>query len=251
MPSSGAVQSIERAFALLRAVATGPAGISELARRVTLPTSTVARLLSTLEGIGAVERLGDGITYRVGSAVSGLAAAVDRGASLADRARPFLVELVARVGETAGVSVLDGTEVLYLDHVESENQVQVRSWTGTRLPLHVVSSGLVLLAYQPQTFIDDVVRGTLARFTRSTISSPDAVRSRLLSIREEGHCWTAREFDDGITSVAVPIMGPTGVIVGALHVHGPAYRFPAVDTAESTVAALMATARRFEAQLRQ
>lgn len=246
------MQSIERAFALLQAVATGPAGITELARRVTLPTSTVARLLSTLEGLGAVERLDDGTTYRVGPAVSGLAAAVDRGASLADRARPFLVELVGRIGETAGVSVLDGTEVLYLDHVESENQVQVRSWTGTRLPLHVVSSGLVLLAYQPQAFVDDLLRGTLARFTSSTVSSTDAVRSRLLAIRDAGHCWTAQEFDDGITSVAVPVMGPAGVIVGALHVHGPAYRFPSGDpSSASTTAALMATARRLEAQLRQ
>ena len=58
---------------VLRAVATGPAGISELARRVGLPTSTVARLLGTLEGLGAVTRVGDGLTYRVGPVVAGLA----------------------------------------------------------------------------------------------------------------------------------------------------------------------------------
>ena len=62
------------------------------------------------------------------------------------RARPVLTELVARTGETSGLSVIDGDEVVYLDHVENTNEVTLRDWTGARLPLHVVSSGLVLLA---------------------------------------------------------------------------------------------------------
>ena len=38
--------------------------------------------------------------------------------------------------------------------------------------------------------------------------------------------WTTGEFDDGITSVAAPVVGPSGAVVAAMHCHGPSYRFP-------------------------
>ena len=60
------VQSIDRAFQILDEVSDDPAGISELSRRLDLPTSTVARLLGTLERLGAVERMVDDNGYRIG-----------------------------------------------------------------------------------------------------------------------------------------------------------------------------------------
>ena len=61
------VQSIERAFALLRALAVGPAGVTELADRATLPKSTVARLLGALEAANGVLMFGltTGFLYAV------------------------------------------------------------------------------------------------------------------------------------------------------------------------------------------
>ena len=59
------VQSIERAFAVLRALTAGPAGVTDIAGRVGLPKSTVSRLLSTLEDIGAVEQVAAGSDYRI------------------------------------------------------------------------------------------------------------------------------------------------------------------------------------------
>src|SRR3954451_12574661 len=145
--ASSGIQSIERAFAVLLAVATEPAGITDVARRVALPVSTVARLLATLEHLEAVIRQDDGVTYRIGPTVSSLAAGNDT--TITGRARPFLRELVDRVHETAGLSVMEANEVLYLDHVENDNAVQIRDWTGERTPLHVVASGLVFLAFLP------------------------------------------------------------------------------------------------------
>ncbi|HAP76315.1 MAG TPA: IclR family transcriptional regulator, partial [Acidimicrobiaceae bacterium] len=75
------VQSIERAFAVLRSLAGGPAGVTEIADRVGLPKSTVARLLATLAEIGAVEQLGAGSQYRIGAAMAELAAAARPGRS--------------------------------------------------------------------------------------------------------------------------------------------------------------------------
>jgi IclR family transcriptional regulator, acetate operon repressor len=244
------VQSIERAFLVLRAVATGPAGISEVARRVDLPTSTVARLLGTLEGLGAVTRVGDGVTYRVGPAVAELATAADPSSGLVAAARLFLVELVDEVRETAGISVLDGDEVLYLDHVDAALQVRIRDWSGTRLPLHVVSSGLVLLAHRPPEEVDAYLSRPLeAAFTARTVTAPAAIRRRLEEIRDAGVAWTAEELHEGLTSVAAPVRGPSGAVVAALHCHGPSFRFPVPGTEDDVGATVRDVAERFSARM--
>ena len=67
------MQSVDRAFAVLRQVASTPGGISDVARAVDLPVSTVARLLGTLESLGAVVRIGDSGTYGIGAGIRALA----------------------------------------------------------------------------------------------------------------------------------------------------------------------------------
>src|SRR5438105_12242990 len=103
---AGSVQSVDRAFAVLRQVAGVPGGISDVARAVDLPVSTVARLLGTLESLGAVVRIGDSGTYGIGAGIRALADAIDASQTLVTRAGPVLAELVARTGETSGVSVI-------------------------------------------------------------------------------------------------------------------------------------------------
>ena len=73
---AGSVQSVDRAFAVLRQVASEPGGISDVARAVDLPVSTVARLLGTLESLGAVVRIGDSGAYGIGAGIRSLAGPV-------------------------------------------------------------------------------------------------------------------------------------------------------------------------------
>jgi DNA-binding IclR family transcriptional regulator len=220
------VQSIERAFAVLQQVAASTGGISDIARAVDLPVSTVARLLATLEALDAVAREGDPPVFVIGSGVRDLAGAATPEAALVDRARPVLAALVAQLGETCGVSVADGDEVVYLDHVETAHEVTLRDWTGARLPLHAVSSGLVLLAARPPAAIAHYTAQPLHRFTARTTTQPARLRRRLAQVRADGHVWTIGEFDDGIASVAAPVVDGHGVTVAAVHCHGPSYRFP-------------------------
>src|SRR3954469_11702182 len=102
------VQSVDRAFAVLRQVASAPGGISDVARAVDLPVSTVARLLGTLESLGAVTRIGDSGAYGIGAGIRTLVAPLDDAETLIVRARPVLAALVAQTGETSGLSVIEG-----------------------------------------------------------------------------------------------------------------------------------------------
>ena len=99
MDNMTTVQSIERAFSVLRSLTSGQAGVTEIAERVSLPKSTVSRLLSTLESVGAVEQVAAGGDYRVGWALLELAAAARPGRSLVSVARPHLAELNRLTGQ--------------------------------------------------------------------------------------------------------------------------------------------------------
>lgn len=243
------VKSIERAFSLLRSLAVGPAGVTELAQRSGLPKSTVARLLSTLEAEGAVSQEESWGKYQLGSTIIDLAGAAAPGHSLISAARPYLWELTELTGETSGLSILDGDVVVYLDHVESTEEVQVRSWTGERVAAHLVPSGLVLLAHQSSERVDDYLNNKLEATTERSISDPAQIRSRLHLVRQAATMWINGEFDEGINSVASPVITSSGHVAAALHIHGPAYRFPPEGQAELIAKALADSAKRLGALL--
>jgi DNA-binding IclR family transcriptional regulator len=223
---SQSVQSVERAFAVLRSLTAGPAGVTELADRVELPKSTVSRLLSTLEELGAVQQIEVGGNYRIGAAMLDLAAAAQPGRSLVAAARPQLAELARATGEAAGLSVADGHEMLYLDQVNPDTELQVRDWTGTRIPMHAVPSGQVLLAEAATALVDAYVEVPMASFTPNTIVDPQALRARLDEARRAGYAWAVDEFSNGLSSVAAAIRDGAGRAIASVHVYGPTYRFP-------------------------
>ena len=159
------------------------------------------------------------------------------------RARAHLEALVARVGETAGISVADGARnVLYLDQVEADQDVTLRDWTGERVPFHAVSSGLVLLAARTNAEVREYCADGLARFTDHTVTRATELKRRLTQIRADGYAWTVEEFVDGVSSVAAPICDDSGAVVAALHVHGPSYRLRPSNC--RVTQALLATASR-------
>jgi len=237
------VQSIERAFTLLRALAVGAAGVTELAEKVDLPKSTVARLLNALESEGAVTQDEVGGDYRLGEGLLDIAGATQPGRNLVATARPHLLELTERIAETAGVSVRDGRDMYYLDHAEVESDVQVRDWTGESCPIHSVPSGLAVMAYWSERKLDAFLRSDLVKTTSWTMIDPDEIRARLEQVRSLGYAWVYEEFAEGINSVAAPIFEADGSVEAAVHIHGPAYRFPDPDRSHDIGLLLIDTAR--------
>jgi DNA-binding IclR family transcriptional regulator len=239
------VQSVERAFAVLRCLSGGPAGVTDVADRVSLPKSTVSRMLSTLEDLGMVEQAEPGGSYRVGTGMIEIAAAVLPGRSMIAAVRPHLHVLVKATGEAAGLSIADGFDVLYLDQVDANNQVQIRDWTGERVRAHTVSSGQVLLAFGAID-ADKYLSQPLERTASGTVTDAAAMRARFAEIAAKGYAWAFEEFLDGLNSVAAPIRDRHGTVVGAIHAHGPAYRFPGSVDADVVGQLVATTAERVQ-----
>lgn len=233
------VESVVRSMRILEALAMSPAGLSETARRVNLPKSTVARLLATLEDVKAIERDEDGRMYRLGPLIQGLSTAAGGPAQLAAFARPYLEELTSITGEAAGLSIPDGYQVHYVDQTDAEHPVQVRDWTGELIPMHVVPSGLAIMAYWPEEQTERYLARSLVQLTSNTVTDPAAIRRRLAEVRTTRFVWVFEEFVEGINSVASPVLDQKGRITAALHVHGPSYRFPG-DADRSRIGLLVA-----------
>ncbi len=243
------VQSVERAFGVLQCLAGGPAGVSEIADRTELPKSTVSRLLGTLVELGAVEQSEVLGVYGLGELIIDLSASASPGRNLVSLARPHLVELVEQIDEAAGLGVLDGKKVYYLDQVDADHEVQVRDWTGESVDAHVVSSGLVLMATASDQAREAFVAASLEAWTDNSITDPTLIAHRLEEVKRAGFAWVYEEMSEGLNSVAAPIVNPAGMVIGAVHAHGPSYRFPAPGQSASVAAAVVETAQRISDRL--
>jgi len=244
------VQSIERAFSVISTLADGPLGVTEVAERAGLPKSTAARLLASLGREGVVEQVPGERRYRLGERLISLTTGLRPTRGLIATAHPALVELAQRTGEAAGLSVPDGSTVHYIDQVESPNPVQVRDWTGTRIPMHAVSSGQVVLANLSPADLDAFLAHPLERFTPRTLVKLDDLNARLHDVRRDGVAWAREEYAVGITSIAAPVADSAGEIVAAVHVHGPSYRFPPPGGEAPIERAVVETAARITSRLR-
>jgi DNA-binding IclR family transcriptional regulator len=246
------VQSIQRAFAVLRALGDGPLGVTEVAAASRIPKSTAARLLSALSAEGAVEQVPGERRYRLGPDLLAIAKGLDETWDIVAIARPALVDLATELGEAAGVAIRDGWTVQYVDQVEppNPNPVQVRDWTGTRIPLHAVSSGQVFLAQLAAPVLARYLAEPVEAFTPRTLTDAPALLERLREIRREGHAWVRDEYSVGLTSVAAAIADARAEVVAAVHVHGPSYRFPPPGEEDRIAAAVRTAAARIGARLR-
>ena len=237
------VQSVERALSILRVLASGPAGVTEIADRTSLPKSTVSRMLSTLEAQRAVEQSDGGGPYRLGPLITEITAATSMSRSLIEAATPILAELTAATGEASGLSVREGAHVRFILQTRPENEVQVRDWTGTAAPLHVGPSGLVMLAHAPLD-IEQYLAADLVSYTPNTVVAPDAIRARLARIRDVGSEWVIGEFSLELSSVAAPVFRG-GIAIAAVHVHGPTFRFPGATPPDAIAVRVREAAARF------
>jgi DNA-binding IclR family transcriptional regulator len=169
--------------------------------------------------------------------------------SLVAFARPSLEGLSAATGEAAGLSVLDGARVHYLDQVDVVHEVNVRDWTGESIDAHAVPSGLVMTAFGPDAARDVLLSSPLRAWTDRTVTDPAALARRLEEVRATGCAWGREELADGLTSVAAPIVGRGGNVIAAVHVHAPSYRFPPDGEEPATAAVVVECGHRISERL--
>jgi len=221
------VQVIDRALAILEVLADdGPAlTLAELAGRIRLPKSTVLRLLNVLQQHRLVARDSRSGNYRLGLKLMELGTSAASQLDFVERARPHLHRLMATTGETVFLSVLDGTDALVVDRVESARTVRVPLSAGGRTPAHCTANGKALLAFLPEAEIDArLASAKLRSYTHNTIVTISGLRNELRRVRSMGYAVDHEEMEEGLKCVAAPVRNLSGVVVASVGILGPAFR---------------------------
>jgi DNA-binding IclR family transcriptional regulator len=202
----------------------GGLGVLDVARIVGREKSQVSRGLRTLAELGLVERDPETLDYRLGWRLFALAARAGDG-QLLTLAPPVLGALVARLGETAHLSVLQGTDVMTVLSEPSPNAVRATVWVGRRVPAHCTSSGRALL-------LDHDAEALRALYGASKLApaGPGAPRDvaelarRVADARAQGHALADEELEPGLVGAAAPVRDFRGRIVAGLNVSAPKFR---------------------------
>ena len=216
-----------RAFGVLELVARadGPLSLDELTQLCGLPKPSVFRILGLLQRGGLVQREPAAKRYCIGARMSKLALEVMMRSPQRARRHAILQQLVAEIGETCNLTMLDGNEVLYLDRVETSSPVRVHLAAGSRVPLHCTASGKLFLSQLSERQVATLLGpGPYRRFTDNTIVDPEELQKALRRIRNEGIGTDVGEFLEGSVAVSVPVTDAQGRVCATVAVHGPAPR---------------------------
>ena len=201
-------------------------GIGDLARRLLLPKSTVHRLASTLVGAGVLEQNAESGKYRLGLVVFELGSLVRRKMDFSSEAKPFLMTLRDKTGETVHLAILDQSNIVYINSFESRNAVRMRIDVGTRKPAHATAAGKVMLAFQSAEALTKLFTAGLKEWTVNTIVDPAAFRRELATIQTRGYAIADEESEIGVRSLAAPVWDHFGNVIAAVSIAGPAQRLP-------------------------
>ena len=200
-------------------------GLSELARLAGLNKATCYRLVSALCEHGLVEQMAASRDYRLGPALLRLAALREAQVPTRAAALPVLQALADATGETAHLSILEGSGLRALARAySSAHATRVTLEDDSLLPFHATASGLAVLAFQDEAMRQAALATPLPRLTPQTETDPDRLRQRLASVRLAAMAGSSGGFDTGVDSLAVPLFDALGRCSGGLAVAAMASR---------------------------
>lgn len=198
--------------------------MAQICEIVKLPRPTVTRLLTTLIDEGFVVRNANR-KYSLGVKLCRLGAIAQRSRELKEVALPVLREMRDRLGETAYIDVVEGVERHCILSVEGNQAIRIIVPVGQRSPMHAGADGKVLLAYQPEEVIQELIRNNyLTAKTEHTITDLQQLKLELQKIREQGFAVSHGEWVKGSVAISAPIVDESGLVVAGLSISVPDYR---------------------------
>ena len=248
---SESIRAVERALDVLMCFTsqTPELSMTQISELVGINKSTVHRLLATLEGKRFVERDPTTGAYRLGIRLIQMAFLTMEHNDLRRLATPFLHDLCDQYHENVNLSVLDDTDVVYVDVIESAQRIKLAASPGQRLPAFCTASGKAILAFVPEENVKSILERGMSRYTQNTILSQKAFFENIQEARERGFALSEQEFEEGINAIAAPIYNNNGNPIASVSIAGPAYRLTRermIEIGSSLVAAANNIAREVE-----
>jgi IclR family pca regulon transcriptional regulator len=251
-PGDNYVQSFARGLSVIRAF--GPEHptmtLTQVAERTGMTRAGARRILLTLVHLGYVSV--EGRRFALTPRILDLGYAYLSATPLWNLALPYMEAVGLATRESCSVSVLDGTDIVYILRLSTHKVMSINLAVGSRLPAWATSMGRVLLA----GLSDDALAATLAAskiipYTAATLTDPVKLTKAIMAIRTRGYACVTKELEPGLQSVAVPIMDRAGHTIGAINVSSHANRYSRTQMLDTFLPHLQTAARQINEALSQ
>lgn len=212
--------------------------IAEVAESTGLDRATARRCLLTLHELGYADY--DGKFFTLTPRILRLGMGALAAMPLAQLVQPWLDQLSEQIGQSTSVSILDGTEIVYLARAAQQRVMSIGLMPGSRLPAHCTSMGRVLLATLPDPQAQAIVeRSDLTPRSRHSLTAPDEIMGRIRQARIDGYAVIDQEIEMGLRSIAVPLYNASGKAVAALNTGVAAIQSSAIELVALYLPALL------------
>ncbi|PYX33560.1 MAG: hypothetical protein DMG80_05740 [Acidobacteria bacterium] len=222
------ITALQRGLRLLELFTQFERGLTtmQVARLSGLPVSTTHRFLVNLESSGFLNCSASGV-YHLGLACFAVGQAALGQLDVRRLSLPYLVELNQQTRETIHLTVRHGLTAVYVEKIDSPEQLRIHSRIGAAVPLHCTAVGKVMLAYMPDQEREYVLRQLdLKRMTANTVGSLQELQSELQRVRKNGYACDLEEHELHIRCIAAPIRNHTGAVQSSLSITAPLFRMP-------------------------
>lgn len=217
---------------------TRPATAADFSAECGVPRASAYRIFARLQQERVLIPEPNGRGYAKGRRFADLATAVLVHSSSYGARHRVLRALVDEIGETCNLTMLCGSEIVYIDRVETDWPLRMHLAPGSHVPSHCTATGKLLLSLLPERQMESLVRAApLRRYTQRTITDPNRLVAELARTRESGIGIDDEEFAAGMVAVAVPVLDERGRACAALAVHAPAVRL-SLEAAKRHIPAL-------------
>jgi IclR family transcriptional regulator, pca regulon regulatory protein len=250
-PGDAYVQSFARGLEVIRSFsACAPRQtLTEVAGRTGLTRAGARRILLTLQTLGYVES--DGRLFALTPRILDLGFAYLSSMPIWNVAEPVMEALVEQVKESCSAGVLEGTDIVYVLRVSTRKIMRNSLGVGSRLPAYCTSLGRMLLAGLADEDVVAVLEASvLEARTRHSLTEVDAILAKVQQARRQGWCLVNQELEEGLVSIAAPVVNRAGRTIAALNISGQANRTSARQMQEAMVPALREAAAEVSARLR-
>jgi DNA-binding IclR family transcriptional regulator len=222
------ITALQRGLRLLHLFSESPRGLTakQVASLSRLPVSTVHRFLVNLVRSGFLNCGGDGV-YHLGIACFAIGQAALGQLDIRRLSLPYLQELNHQTRETIHLTVRHGLAAVYVEKLDSPEQLRIHSRIGAGVPLYCTAVGKIMLAYMPKDEQEAVLRQLeLKRLTPNTVGSPQELQTELYRVRKNGYACDMEEHELHIRCIAAPIWDHTGSVSASLSLTAPMVRMP-------------------------
>lgn len=166
-------------------------------------------------------------------------------------AEPAMEELVDKVHESCSASVLDGTEIVYVLRVPTRKIMTINHSIGSRLPAFCTSMGRVLLGNLDDAGLDAVMsQPELKPHTKCTVTNPTRLKNIIAEDRKKGWSLIDQELEEGLCSIAVPLIDFSGRTIAAMNIGDNVTRTSGADLVKKVLPELPAAAIKINTALK-